>query len=122
MLSDNGPCYITGELSEYLQENIMTRTRGRLYHPQIQGKIESWHRSMKNQILLESYYLPGELLEQLRQFVNYYNHECYLKPLDNLTPADVFYERGHAILHQRAKIKLNTLAMRRKMHYDDRNN
>jgi hypothetical protein len=26
-----------------------------------QGKIERWHRSMKNQVLLENYYLPGDL-------------------------------------------------------------
>ena len=48
LLSDNGPCYISGELANYLQENGMTHTRGRPYHPQTQGKIERWHRSMKN--------------------------------------------------------------------------
>jgi putative transposase len=119
LLSDNGPCYISGELSEYLQENGMTHTRGRPYHPQTQGKIERWHRSMKNQILLNNYYLPGELQEQLQHFVNYYNHERYHESLDNLTPADVFYGRGQAILDQREKIKLNTLSLRRKMHYDN---
>jgi transposase InsO family protein len=122
LLSDNGPCYISGELSEYLQENGMTHTRGRPYHPQTQGKIERWHRSMKNQILLNNYYLPGELQEQLQHFVNYYNHERYHESLENLTPADVFYGRGQAILDEREKIKLNTLAMRRKMHYDNHNN
>ena len=122
LLSDNGPCYISGELAEYLQENGMAHTRGRPYHPQTQGKIERWHRSMKNQILLNNYYLPGELQEHLQCFVNYYNHERYHESLDNLTPADVYYGRGQAILDQREKIKLNTLAMRRKMHYDNRNN
>jgi len=119
LLSDNGPCYISGEMSGYLQDNGMTHTRGRPYHPQTQGKIERWHRSMKNQILLNHYYLPGELQEHLQQFVNYYNHERYHESLDNLTPADVFYGRGQAILDQREKIKLNTWAMRRKMHYDN---
>jgi transposase InsO family protein len=47
LLSDNGPCYISGELADYLEENGMTHTRGRPYHPQTQGKIERWHRSMK---------------------------------------------------------------------------
>jgi len=74
---------------------------------------------MKNQILLNNYYLPVELQEHLHQFVNHYNHERYHESLDNLTPADVFYGRGQAILDQRAKIKLNTLAMRRKMPYDN---
>ena len=119
LLSDNGPCYIAGELSDYLADHGMTHTRGRPYHPQTQGKIERWHRSMKNQILLENYYLPGELKAALQQFVDYYNHERYHESLKNLTPADVFYSRGQEILDQREKIKLATLAMRRKMHYDN---
>ena len=100
----------------------MTHTRGRPYHPQTQGKIERWHRSMKNQILLNNYYLPGELQEHLQRFISYYNHERYHESLDNLTPADVYYGRGQEILDQRHTIKLDTLAMRRKMHYDNRNN
>lgn len=122
LLSDNGPCYISGELSDYLQENGMAHTRGRPYHPQTQGKIERWHRTMKNQILLNHYYLPGELREHLQRFIAYYNHERHHESLDNLTPADVFYGRGQEILDQRHAITLNTLAMRRRMHYDNRNN
>ncbi len=118
LLSDNGPCYISGELSDYLKEKGMTHTRGRPYHPQTQGKIERWHRSMKNQILLNHYYLPSELQEHLQRFVSYYNHERYHESLNNLTPADVFYGRGQAILDQRELIKQNTLAMRRQIHYD----
>lgn len=118
LLSDNGPCYISGELSDYLEQQGMTHTRGRPYHPQTQGKIERWHRSMKNQILLDNYYLPGELKEQLHRFVDYYNHERYHESLNNLTPADVFYGRGEEILDQRKLIKQNTLAMRKQVHYD----
>ena len=29
------------------------------YHPQTQGKIERWHQTLKNRILLENYYLRG---------------------------------------------------------------
>ena len=118
LLIDSGPSYISGELSDYLAEHGMTHTRGRPYHPQTQGKIERWHRSMKNQILLEHYYLPGELKIALQQFVDYYNHDRYHESLKNLTPSDVFYGRGQEILDQREKIKLATLAQRRKMHYD----
>lgn len=73
---------------------------------------------MKNQILLDNYYLPGELQEHLQNFVSYYSHERYHESLNNLTPADVFYGRVQEILDQRAIIKSNTLAMRRKTHYD----
>jgi putative transposase len=122
LLSDNGPCYISGELSNYLKDNGMTHTRGRPYHPQTQGKIERWHRSLKNQILLNNYYFPSELEVQLQRFVSYYNHERYHESLNNLTPADVYYGRGDQILKQRERIKQNTLAMRRKIHYDKQTN
>jgi len=120
LLSDNGPSYISAELAAYLKENGMTHTRGNPYHPQTQGKIERWHRSLKNQILLENYYLPGELENQIQQFINYYNHERYHESINNLTPADVFYGRGQQILERRQQIKLNTLASRKQMHYHNR--
>ena len=74
---------------------------------------------MKNQILLDNYYAPGELENRIQQFVDYYNHQRYHESLNNLTPADVYYGRGQEILDRREQIKLNTLAMRRKMHYDN---
>jgi transposase InsO family protein len=119
LLSDNGPSYISSELAQYLEDHDMSHTRGKPYHPQTQGKIERWHRSLKNQILLENYYLPGELEERIRQFVDYYNYERYHESLNNLTPADVYYGRGQAILDKREKIKQQTLAMRRQMYYDN---
>ena len=122
LLSDNGPCYVSGELSDYLEQQGMTHTHGAPYHPQTQGKIERWRRSMKNQILLNHYYLPRELQEHLQRFIRYYNHERYHESLDNLTPADVFYGRDQDILEQRQQIKHNTMSMRRKMGYDNRNN
>jgi transposase InsO family protein len=33
--------------------------RGAPCHPQTQGKIERWHQTLKNRILLENYYLPA---------------------------------------------------------------
>ncbi len=118
LLSDNGPCYISGDLADYLDSKAMTHTRGRPYHPQTQGKIERWHRSMKNQILLNHYYLPGELQENIQRFVAHYNHERYHESLDNLTPADVYYGRGQDLLEERELIKQNTMAQRRQLHYD----
>ena len=82
-------------------------------HPQTQGKIERYHRSMKNKVKLDNYYCPEELEEALRQFVHYYNHQRYHESLNNLTPADVYYGRGDAILRERKRIKQMTLDNRR---------
>ena len=56
LLSDNGPCYISQELADYLDTHGLTHTRGAPYHPMTQGKIERYHRSMKNVVKLEKYF------------------------------------------------------------------
>jgi putative transposase len=114
LLSDNGPAYVSGELREYLQERGMGHTRGRPYHPQTQGKIERYHRSMKNVVKLEHYYFPWELEAALRDFVAYYNNERYHESLHNVTPADVYFGRLHAVLTERSKIKRITMQRRKK--------
>jgi len=116
LLSDNGPSYVSGELAKWLEGQDMTHTRGRPYHPMTQGKIERWHRSLKNQILLENYYLPGELENRIEQFVNHYNTRRYHESLNNLTPEDVYIGRGQAILTEREKIKRATMETRRQLH------
>ncbi|MFC1543557.1 IS3 family transposase [Candidatus Neomarinimicrobiota bacterium] len=75
LLSDNGPCYLSGELREYLEEHGIRHTRGAPYHPMTQGKIERFHRSMKNVVKLQHYYMPWELEREIAGFVEYYNHE-----------------------------------------------
>ena len=79
--------------------------RGALCHPQTQGKIERWHQTLKNRILLENYYLPGDLEAQIARFVEHYNHERYHESLQNLTPADVYSGRAETILLERERIK-----------------
>jgi putative transposase len=59
------------------------------YHPQTQGKIERWYQTPKNHILLENYFLPGDLETSIKRFVEHYNHHRYHESLQNLTPADV---------------------------------
>ena len=64
----------------------MEHVRGAPYHPQTQGKIERWHQTLKNRILLDNYYLPGDLERQINAFVEHYNHVRYHESIDNLTP------------------------------------
>ena len=43
LLSDNSPCYLSGELKIYLKKKGITHARGAPYHPITQGKIERYH-------------------------------------------------------------------------------
>jgi transposase InsO family protein len=117
LLSDNGASYISADLAEWLDDKGMQHVRGAPYHPQTQGKIERWHQTLKNRILLENYYVPGDLERQVAAFVEHYNHDRYHESLGNLTPADVYFGRGETILLERERIKRQTIANRRLQHH-----
>jgi len=62
------------------------------------------------------YLLSGVDKAQLSAFVDYYNSHRYHESIDNLTPADVYFGRGKAILAEREKTKRKTIAERRLQH------
>lgn len=113
LLTDNGPCYVSEDLSSYLRQIGMEHTRGAPFHPQTQGKIERFHRSMKNQILLQNYYLPGELEQALGEYVEYYNNERYHEGINNMKPVDVFMGKSKVIETYRNRVKRETLMYRK---------
>ena len=113
LLSDNGPCYLSSELKDYLDDLGMDHTRGAPYHPQIQGKIARYHRTMKNVVKLQNYYFPGELEAEIEKFVDYYNNERYYESLHNMTPAEMYHGRRNYILNEREIIKQETMRKRR---------
>lgn len=115
LLSDNGPCYVSGELRTYLEDKGIKHTRGAPYHPMTQGKIERWHRTMKNVVKLEHYYFPSHLDQAISDFVDHYNNHRYHEALNNVTPADVYFGRRHKILTMREKIKKQTMQQRRRL-------
>jgi len=116
LLSDNGSSYVAADLAEYLDDKGMDHVRGAPHHPQTQGKIERWHQTMKNRVLLENYYLPGDLERRIGAFVDHYNNQRYHESLANLTPADVYHGRGAKILKMREEIKKQTIRKRRLQH------
>ena len=116
LLSDNGSSYIAEDLADWLEERGMDHVRGAPLHPQTQGKIERWHQTLKNRILLENYYLPGDLEQKISNFIAYYNHLRYHESIGNLTPADVYFGRGQTILLERERIKRDTIKTRRLQH------
>jgi len=116
LLSDNGPSYIAGNLAEWLDDKKIGHVRGAPNHPQTQGKIERWHQTLKNRILLENHFQQESLEAAIDDFVGHYNHRRYHESLKNLTPADVYFGRGQTILLEREKIKRRTFENRRLQH------
>ena len=115
LLSDNGPAFIAEDLKTYLNQYHIKHIRSAPYHPMTQGKIERFHRSMKNVIRLDNYYLPWHLERAIDQFITYYNEERYHESLGNVTPADMYHGRAARIQSRREDIKHNTMNDRRRL-------
>ena len=79
-----------------------------------QGKIERWHRSMKNVVKIQNYYSPSELEPSVAEFVEYSNNQRYHEAIDNLAPADVYHGRYEEVLSKREQIKMITLEKHRR--------
>ncbi len=65
------------------------------FHPQTNGKIERYHRTIKGELSLMPYEMPGELQKAIRSFIDYYNYQRYHEGLGAMsrpmmyTPADM---------------------------------
>lgn len=86
---------------------------GRPYHPMTQGKIERYHRSMKNIILLYKYFAPEGLERRISQWVDCYNYDRYHESIDNVTPAYKYSGKAHEVLQRRIRLKQKTMRQRR---------
>ena len=86
------------------------------YHRQTQAKIERWHQTLQNRILLENYYLPGDLDNQISACVEHYHNQRYHESIGNVTPADAYFGPHTASIEKRNKIKQLTPQNRRLNH------
>jgi len=120
LLSDNGSCFIAEEFTTWLKGRGIKPIHGAPMHPQTQGKIERYHRTMKNVVKLDNYYSPEELQRAMAEFVHRYNYERYHESLSNLFPADVYYGRDTRILKERQKIKRQTIQNRREEYFKNK--
>jgi transposase len=120
LLSDNGSCYLAKELKAFMNDMGINHIRGRAHHPQTQGKIERYHRSLKNVIKLDTYYFPEQLEEQIGAFIDHYNNNRYHESLDNMTPADIYFGKAKNIKSKREQTKVRTLRKRRQNYLESK--
>jgi putative transposase len=113
LLSDNGAGYISSQFNEYLRLVGIRHITASPFHPQTNGKIERYHRSLKGEIYLQPYDMPSQLKDAIRSFVEYYNHRRYHEGLGNVTPGDVYTGKHLEIIARRKEVKSKTLRDRR---------
>jgi transposase InsO family protein len=113
LLSDNGPGYLSRQFGEYLRLIGIKHIVAAPYHPQTNGKIERYHRTIKGEINLVPYDMPVELEEAIKAFIEYYNYRRYHEGLGDVTPYDVYTGRHPEIIQRRKEVKNRTLQARR---------
>ena len=115
IISDNGPQFIARDFKEFIRICGMTHARTSPYYPQSNGKIERWHRILKEECIR-----PGTplTLEDARRivgkFVEYYNTVRLHSAIGYITPWDKLQGRDKEILAARDR-KLEEARERRKV-------
>ncbi|MBN2601216.1 MAG: helix-turn-helix domain-containing protein [Candidatus Marinimicrobia bacterium] len=113
LLTGNYSKLFIDRLKDYLYDYDLKNLRGNSSKVRVIQKFDGTIQTKKNVINLNNYYLPGDIEEQLKRFIDYYNNECTLKTFSNMTPASVYYKKEGVVQQQREQIKEKTLLMRK---------
>jgi len=113
LLSDNGAGYISRQFGEYLRLVGVRHILASPYHPQTNGKIERYHRSLKGEINQLPYDMPSELEKAIAAFIEYYNYRRYHEGLGDVIPYEVYTGIHFEIIQKRKEVKSKTLQERK---------
>ena len=111
LLTDNGAGFAGEIMAKYLKARGVKHIFGAPYHPQTQGKVERFNRTLKEKVNLWVYRTPEDIQAAITKMIEAYNDTPH-EALKNVSPNDVYAGRKDEVLERRARIKLETMARR----------
>jgi transposase InsO family protein len=123
MITDNGGQYIALDFKNFLKDRDISHSRTRPNHPQSNGKIERFHKSLKQEFVrITSFSNLEEARRLISEYVEEYNTKRLHASLNYLAPADWLKGIGH--VEQRLaerKHKLQEAALNRRKQWEAKN-
>jgi putative transposase len=96
LISDNGSQYVSAQFKGFIRDAGCAHSKARVRHPQSNGKIERWHKSIKTECVRRA---PlGDLEEAQKVVADYvlnYNTVRLHSAIHYLTPADALRGNDH---------------------------
>jgi putative transposase len=114
IISDNGPQYLSTEFRSCLRDQEVVHSRIRVGHPQSNGKMERFHKTLKSECV-RTQALGGfeEAQRVIGAYVHAYNHERLHSALNYLTPSDDLQGEDH--INHRLELRKTTLGQAREV-------
>src|SRR6266487_5308281 len=115
IISDNGPQFIARDFKEFIRISGMTHVRTSPFYPQSNGKIERWHKSLKQECIRPLTPLTlDDACRLIQTYVDHYNtvrlHSAigYVTPQDRLAgrQTEIHAARDHKLEQARSQRQL----------------
>ena len=104
IISDNGPQFIAKDFKEFIRMAGMTHVRTAPFYPQSNGKLERYHKTIKNECIRPKVALSlEEARVQIADYIRYYNEERLHSSLGYVAPKDKLEGRDKQIFAERDK-------------------
>ncbi len=102
IISDNGPQFIAKDFKEFIRICGMTHVRTSPYYPQSNGKIESWHKSLKGECIgVKTPLSLDDARRIVAEYVAHYNEVRLHSAIGHVTPKDRLEGRQEEIFAAR---------------------
>jgi transposase InsO family protein len=104
IISDNGPQFIARDFKEFIRLSGMTHVRTSPFYPQSNGKLERFHKTIKNECIRPG--VPLSLDDARRiveKYIEHYNTVRLHSAIGYVAPADKLNGRDQEIFKERDK-------------------